>query len=84
MLLQDRKSDELTMIYRPWAQDDLEKHIHSQLQNSSVTAATGEQVELPIGDYDVSLCCHSDSPGAIDIVTTARRLVDEFNKKHHS
>ena len=32
-------------------------------------------------DYDVSLCCHSDSPGAVEIVTTAREIVDGFNKK---
>lgn len=74
----------LTRFHRPWDQNDLEKHIKSQLENSSVTAATGEEVDLPVGDYDVSLCCHSDSPGAVNIVTTARRLVDEFNKKHHS
>ena len=40
-----------------------------------------QEVDLPVGDHDVSLCCHSDSPGCIEIVTTARQIVDEFNKK---
>jgi len=49
-----------------------------------VTAVTGEDVELPLGDHEVSLCCHSDSPGAVDIVSAARKMVDEFNQKYHS
>jgi len=47
-----------------------------------VEAVTGEVVELPLGDHEVSLCCHSDSPGAVSIVTAARQIVDEFNKKN--
>jgi UPF0271 protein len=43
---------------------------------------TGEELELPLGDYQVSLCCHSDSPGAVEIVTAARQIVDEFNSKN--
>lgn len=66
---------------KPWSPEDTKKHISSQLENSSVTAVTGEEVQLPIGDYEVSLCCHSDSPGAVTIVTAARQMIDEFNKK---
>ena len=49
-----------------------------------MTAVTGETVELPVGDYEVSLCCHSDSPGAVEIVKGAREIIDEFNKKNFS
>jgi len=45
-------------------------------------AVTGETVTLPVGEHDVSLCCHSDSPGAVQIVTAARQIVDEFNAKN--
>jgi lactam utilization protein B len=45
-----------------------------------VTAVTGEELQLPIGDHEVSLCCHSDSPGAVDIVKAAREIVDQFNQ----
>lgn len=69
---------------RAWTPEETQKHIQSQLENSSVTAATGETVELPIDDHEVSLCCHSDSPGAVEIVKAARKMVDEFNKKYHS
>lgn len=45
---------------------------------------TGEIVQLPIGDHEVSMCCHSDSPGAVEIVKAAREIVDEFNKNNFS
>jgi lactam utilization protein B len=34
------------------------------------------------GHSSVTLCCHSDSPNAVQIVSTARQIVDDFNKKH--
>ncbi|TKA69393.1 hypothetical protein B0A49_06370, partial [Cryomyces minteri] len=69
---------------KAWTAEETKKHIRSQVETSSVTAVNGENVELPIGDHQVSLCCHSDSPGAVEIVTAARAIVDEFNKKHFS
>ena len=68
-------------IFRPWQPEEAQAHIKSQVENGTVTAVTGEEVQLPIGDHQVSLCCHSDSPGAVEIVTTARQIVDQFNKK---
>ncbi|KAK4631371.1 Lactam utilization protein lamB [Fulvia fulva] len=67
---------------KAWTKEETENHISSQVRNSSVTAVTGEDVELPVNAHDqISLCCHSDSPGAIEIVTAARRIVDAFNKQ---
>ena len=54
----------------------------SQVENATVTVVTGEEVELPIGDHKVSLCCHSDSPGAVEIVKAAREIVDQFNSQN--
>ncbi|KAK4890803.1 hypothetical protein LTR27_010504 [Elasticomyces elasticus] len=67
---------------RAWTPEETKKHISQQVDESSVTAVTGETIDLPIGDHEVSLCCHSDSPGAVEIITAARQMVDEFNKKH--
>lgn len=80
-------SDKTLVIDRkkkPWTPEETKKHIKAQVENSSVTAVTGEEIELPIGDHEVSLCCHSDSPGAVNIITTARKMVDEFNAKYHA
>lgn len=72
----------LTGVDRPWHPDETRRHVRSQVENATVTAVTGEEVQLPVGDYEVSLCCHSDSPGAVEIVKVAREIVDEFNSKH--
>lgn len=67
---------------KPWAIEDVKRHVREQLEQSTVTAVTGETVQLPVKDYPISLCCHSDSPGATDIVTATREIIDEFNKAH--
>jgi lactam utilization protein B len=70
------------IVARSWTLDETKKHIKTQLENSSVASVTGESVDLPFKDHTVTLCCHSDSPSAVQIVTTARQLVDDFNKAH--
>lgn len=67
---------------KPWEAEETKKHVRSQVYDAKVTAVTGEELELPVGEYEVSLCCHSDSPGAVNIVAAARQIVDEFNGKH--
>ncbi|RDI76662.1 hypothetical protein Vi05172_g13364 [Venturia inaequalis] len=67
---------------KAWTSEETRKHIREQVETSSVTAVTGESVQLPISDHEVSMCCHSDSPGAVDIVKAAREIVDEFNKRN--
>jgi lactam utilization protein B len=56
--------------------------VQSQVENATVTAVNGQELKLPIGDHKVSLCCHSDSPGAVEIVKAAREIVDQFNNSH--
>lgn len=65
---------------QPWAIEDIKSHVRQQLEDSSVTAVTGEKVVLPVKSYPISLCCHSDSPGAVEIVKATREVVDKFNK----
>ncbi|EME85588.1 uncharacterized protein MYCFIDRAFT_82673 [Pseudocercospora fijiensis CIRAD86] len=66
---------------KPWTPEETQTHVRSQIETSSVVTVTGETIDLPVGDHEVSMCCHSDSPGALEIVQTARKMVDEFNKK---
>ncbi|KAL2006748.1 hypothetical protein VTN00DRAFT_9416 [Thermoascus crustaceus] len=75
MLVIDRKK-------KPWDLDVLEKHVRQQIETQSVTAVDGSVVQLPLKDYPLSICCHSDSPGCIDIIKTTRRVADEFNAKY--
>ncbi|KAF2202992.1 LamB/YcsF [Delitschia confertaspora ATCC 74209] len=69
---------------KPWHPDETKRHVRSLVENASVIAVTGEEVQMQLGDYPVSLCCHSDSPGCVEITKTARQIVDEFNGKHFS
>ncbi|KAL4950009.1 hypothetical protein BDW69DRAFT_187768 [Aspergillus filifer] len=75
MLVIDRKK-------KPWDLADVEKHVRQQLEDQSVTSVDGTVVPLPIKDYQVSICCHSDSPGCVEIMKTTKRVADEFNKKY--
>lgn len=75
MLVIDRKK-------KPWDLKDVEKHVRQQLEEQSVTAVDGTVVQLPLKNYPLSICCHSDSPGCVGIIQTARRVADEFNQKH--
>lgn len=76
MLVIDRKK-------KPWDLKDVEKHVRQQIEEQSVTAVDGTVVQFDLKDYPLSICCHSDSPGCLDIIKTARRVADEFNQKYY-
>lgn len=75
MLVIDRKK-------KPWKLEDVRKHVSEQLNTQSVTATDGSTVQLPVKEYPISICCHSDSPGCLDIIRTTKEVIDEFNEKH--
>ena len=60
----------------------MERHVEQQLMTQSVTATDGSTVHLPVKDYPISMCCHSDSPGCVGIISTTRTVCDSFNKEH--
>ena len=75
MLVIDRKK-------KPWNVKDVRKHVTQQVNNQTVTAIDGSVVGLPVKDYPIPICCHSDSPGCVDIIKTTREVVDRFNEEH--
>ena len=64
---------------KPWKIEDVKAHVRQQFNDSQATAVSGEVVDLPVKDYPVTICCHSDSPGCIEIVKATKEVVDEFN-----
>lgn len=60
MLVIDRKK-------KPWDLGDAERHMRQQIEQQSVTAVDGTVVQLGLKNYPLSMCCHSDSPGCLDI-----------------
>ncbi|MCJ1239029.1 hypothetical protein MMC14_007022 [Varicellaria rhodocarpa] len=75
MLVIDRKK-------KPWKTEDVEKHVTQQLITASATATDGSTVHFDMKDYPITVCCHSDSPGALEIVTAAKAAIDKFNKDY--
>lgn len=71
-LIVDRKKQK-------WEARDVELHVLQQLQHKTVTAVTGEIVQLPVKDYSLSICCHSDTPGCVEVIKLTRELVDRVN-----
>jgi len=67
---------------KPWKLEDVERHVEQQLTSESVTAVDGSIVQLPVKDYPISICCHSDSPGCVEIIKTTKMVVDKFNEEH--
>jgi lactam utilization protein B len=67
---------------KPWDLADVEKHVRQQVEEQAVTATDGSVIQLPLQDYPLSICCHSDSPGCVDIIKTTRKVADEFNARY--
>ncbi|OAT06924.1 UPF0271 protein [Blastomyces gilchristii SLH14081] len=68
-LLIDRKK-------KPWDLVDVEKHVTQLIRTQSVTAVDGTGVAMPVGNYPVSICCHSDSPGCVEIIGKTREVIN--------
>ncbi|OBZ73033.1 Lactam utilization protein lamB [Grifola frondosa] len=49
------------------------------LAECRITTTSG-YLPLPEGVTDVSICCHSDTPGAVEITQTVKKLVDKNNE----
>jgi UPF0271 protein len=67
---------------KAWALEDVRKHVSQQLNTQSVTAVDGTTVQLPVKEYPITICCHSDSPGCLGIIKTTKDVIDEFNQAH--
>ena len=75
MLVIDRKK-------KRWELEDVRRHVSSQLETQSVVATDGSTVQLPVKEYPITVCCHSDTPGCVEVIRTTREVVDKFNKEH--
>ncbi|KAF5351418.1 hypothetical protein D9758_013505 [Tetrapyrgos nigripes] len=69
----------ITKIHTPVTHEEVEKRVRTLLETRRVTTNNGTL--LPLGDHvdEVTVCCHSDTPGAIGIAKLVKSLVDESN-----
>lgn len=69
-------------IKKAWDLEELKAHVRQQCEESKVTAVTGEVLDLPVKSYPVTICCHSDTPGCMEVIKATRAIVDEVNRSH--
>jgi lactam utilization protein B len=67
---------------KPWDLEDVREHVSQQMDSQTVTAVDGAVIELPVKNFPISICCHSDSPGFVDIIRTTREVIDRFNQEN--
>lgn len=80
-----RYNDQGTLVIErkktPWVMDDVKRHVSQQVESGSVTSVDGKVVQFDLKDNPITICCHSDSPAAVEIVKATREVVDAFNAK---
>ncbi|KAF9025778.1 lactam utilization protein lamb [Hymenopellis radicata] len=68
----------ITKKHTPIALEEVKARVTRMLQDGLVTTEGGTY--LPIGNVkEVSICVHSDTPGAVDIAEAVKHLVDQNN-----
>ncbi|KAJ7155222.1 lactam utilization protein lamb [Mycena filopes] len=69
----------ITKTHEPVTKDVIQTRVTRLLERHEVTTNTG--AFLPLGDnlMEVSICCHSDTPGAVENAKLVKTLVDQSN-----
>ncbi|RPD53809.1 LamB/YcsF family protein [Lentinus tigrinus ALCF2SS1-6] len=70
----------ITKKHDPVPADAVRDRVNRLLQEQKITTVSGA-LPLPDGVDEVSICCHSDTPGAVEIAQAVKALVDENNSK---
>ncbi|KZV63051.1 lamb YcsF family protein [Peniophora sp. CONT] len=60
--------------------EEVSKRVQTLLKEHKVTTNTGTLLPIGEGVQEVSICCHSDTPGAVKIAECVKQIVDESNR----
>ncbi|KAF8187966.1 lamb YcsF family protein [Mycena galopus ATCC 62051] len=71
----------ITKTHAPVSPEVIRARVTRLLESGQIT--TNDDVFLPLGEgvTEVSICCHSDTPGAVEIAHLVKSLVDESNRR---
>ncbi|KAM3460960.1 hypothetical protein BB8028_0003g00230 [Beauveria bassiana] len=63
--------------------DALRTRVREALQTGRIACKEGgkRRVDLKLGAAPLSLCIHSDTPGAVEVAVEVSRIVEEFNRQ---
>ncbi|KAI0323768.1 lactam utilization protein lamb [Cubamyces sp. BRFM 1775] len=68
----------ITKTHEPLSASVVRDRVNRLLEEKRITTTTGS-LPLTEGVTEVSICCHSDTPGAVEIAETVKALVDRNN-----
>ncbi|KAF9814272.1 hypothetical protein IEO21_05211 [Rhodonia placenta] len=71
----------ITKKHDPVPLDAIRARVSKMLTEGQVTTKSGGFVPLGTAISEVSICCHSDTPGAVEIAQTVKAMVDDSNAK---
>ncbi|KAI0706698.1 LamB/YcsF family protein [Earliella scabrosa] len=70
----------ITKKHDPVPLPEVRQRVTRLLGESKITTLSGA-LPLPEGVSEVSICCHSDTPGAVEIAHAVKELVDQNNER---
>ncbi|KAJ7476414.1 lactam utilization protein lamb [Mycena galericulata] len=71
----------ITKTHEPVSLDLARKRVTHLLETHQITTNAGGYLPLGENISEVTICCHSDTPGAVGIATLVKTLVDESNER---
>ncbi|KAJ7470254.1 lactam utilization protein lamb [Mycena galericulata] len=71
----------ITKTHEPVSLDLIRKRVTHLLETHQITTNAGGYLPLGENISEVTICCHSDTPGAVGIATLVKTLVDESNER---
>jgi len=70
----------ITKKHDPVTIDEVRRRVSNLLERREITTTAGT-LPFPQGVEEVSICVHSDTPGAVEIAKAVKTMVDESNRK---
>ncbi|KAG1878980.1 lamb YcsF family protein [Suillus subluteus] len=69
----------ITKKHDPVPIEVVRQRVTNLLRFHKVSTVGGKQLDIGANIAEVSICCHSDTPGAVEIAQAVKSLVDESN-----
>jgi len=70
----------ITKTHEPIPLEEISKRVNTLLTRHQITTVMGTLLPLGENITEVSICCHSDTPGAVSVARAVKHLVDESNR----
>ncbi|KAL0571379.1 hypothetical protein V5O48_010584 [Marasmius crinis-equi] len=70
----------ITKVHAHVTQDTVRNRVNTLLRDRKITTIDGQLLPFSMTVDEVSICCHSDTPGAVEVATLVKGIVDEHNQ----